>query len=934
MKATTCRKTACKSICSFFRNNLFVILAFVIPVVIMGGVFALRNFFPFGNRMILVVDSWHQYYPFLAEYQQMLKEGSSFMYSWNTGGGSNFIGVIANYIASPLYLLTALIPSGTPWLQMFLAFTVVLRIGCAGMFFAIFLRKVFGKHDLSLVVFSLMYAFCGFILGYYWNMMWLDTVALMPLVIAGVIGVLREKKFSLYIVSLALSIMFSFYIGYMVCLFVLLVCICYTAVSFVSFRESLKNAGKMLGYTVIALMLTAIVTIPSYLCLNASDSASATGEFPTSYSINYAYGYETDSILNTLLAIGRTATNMLAFTKPIVLDQGLPNIACGVLTLVLLPFYFTTKKIKLKEKLVSGGLCVFFLLSFVVNQLNYIWHGMNTPAMVYYRWSFIFSFVMIVLAYRAFMLIDSFSKKTFLFSAGLLSLYLVLSFVLQRKISVAVTLAGAVVILAGFVLYKKKKLRYRTLSILLSLFVFCEMSASAYYGVRTVRSSKIDNYPLNNKEVSTLLEEAGIRDTDEIFRTEFTQPYTLNDPDLYSVYGISTFNSMVDSSYADVMKELGLAASKGNNRYVYHENTPVANLFLNIKYLVSREGKPLRDTGSAELIATADECGIYENKYYVPMGFVTSPALLQGYSSDSDWDFPADVQNWWFSTATGIEDDVLSEIEPLSEINCEYPEKATAVDNPSHRYKLDLSGVSKPVATQDEADTSSGSPVWIEYEIPQDGSYYGVFRCTTDDLTTVIVNGDRENPLELTQDYTNLTAVGELKKGDRIRVEMEAEYGEKSNIICKLVKLNEDVLSRGTELLKENTMKVTQWTDRGLKGTIHTDKAGLFYTSVLYTEGWKLYVDGKETEITPVADTFIAFEISEGDHEIELKFTTPGLYAGAVITCVGIATFAVLCVVSSKIRKEKKCTQEFECEGTVSSENKNVITENCTDTQQ
>lgn len=933
MKTTTCRKPVGKGVCGFFRNNLFVILAFIIPAAILGGVFALRSFYPFGNRMIMVVDSWHQYYPFLAEYQQMLKEGSSFMYSWNTGGGSSFIGVIANYIASPLYLLSALIPSGTPWLQMFLAFTVVVRVGCAGMFFAIFLRKVFGKHDLSLVMFSLMYAFCGYILGYYWNMMWLDTVALTPLVIAGVVEVLRDKKFRLYIISLALSVMFSFYIGYMVCLFVLIVSICYTIVSFVSFRESLKNAGKMLGYTAIALMITAVITLPSYLCLNASDSAGAAGAFPTSYTINYAYGYEAHNILNTLLAIGRTATNMLALTKPIVFDQGLPNIACGVLTLVLIPFYFTTKKISLREKIVSGSLCVFFLLSFVINQLNFIWHGMSTPAMVYYRWSFIFSFVMIVLAYRAFMLIDSFTKKTFAFSAGLLVLYLALSFVLQKKICVAITLAGAVVVLAGFVLYRKKKLRYRTLSILLCLFVFCEMSAGAFYGVRTVKSSKIDDYPKNNKAVSQLLEVAGVREKDEIFRTEFTQPFTLNDPDLYSVYGISTFNSMVDSSYADALKELGLAASKINNRYVYHENTPVANIFLNIKYLVSREDMPLLDTESAQLVATADECGIYENKYYVPMGFVTSSALLEGYSSDSDWNFPGDVQNWWFSTATGVDEDVLSEVEPLTEINCTYPDNLTAVNNPSHRYRYDLSKVSAPEATQDEAkNTPEGAPMWIEYEIPEDGSYYGTFRSTSDKETTVIINGDEENPLELIQDYTNLTAIGALHKGDKVRVEMEAEYGKKSNVICKLVKVNEDVLKEGTEILRENTMTLSEWSDRGIKGTINAEKSGLFYTSVLYTEGWKVYVDGKETEITPVSDTFIAFEISQGEHEIELKFTTPGLYAGAVITCVGIAVFAVLCVVSSKIRRKK--AQEAVCEEAHTSDEESAVTEKCTDTHQ
>ncbi len=927
------KKPTAKGLRGFFGNNLFVILAFLIPAGIMGAAFVFKRFFPFGNGMILVADSWHQYYPFLYEYQQMLKEGGSLMYSWNTGGGSSFLGVIANYIASPLYMLSAFVPSGTPWLQAFLALTVVIRIGCAGMFFAIFLRKVFGRNDISLLMFSPMYALCAFVQGYYWNMMWLDTMALMPLVIAGVVGVLRDRKFGLYIISLALSVMFSFYIGYMICLFVLIVSICYTLVSFVSFRCSLKNAGKMLVYTVIALMITAVITVPAFLNLNASDSASDTSGFPLEYTINHGYGYDSDSLVNTLLAIARTATNMMAYTKPIKMDQGLPNIACGVLSLVLIFFYFTTKKIRLKEKIVSGSLCVFFLLSFVVNQLNYIWHGFNTPAMVYYRWSFIFSFAILVLAYRAFTLIDSFTKKTFAIAVALLVLYLGGAFVLQKKVSVAITFAETVAILGGFALYRKGKLNYKVLSILLCLLVIGEMGLNTVMGVRTVGRSKLNDYPQNSAEVSELLEIAGAKDREDIFRTEFSQAYTLNDGALYSVFGISTFNSMVDSSYAEVLKDLGLAASTGNNRYVYHEGTPVENLFLNIKYLITRNGQKLYDDKSLELVATTDECGLYENKYYVPMGFMIDDELLTDYSVGEGWDFPGYMQNLWFSSATGIEEDVLTEIDPVTEVNGEYADKFTPNDSTTHYYKYDLTDIAKPESTQDEADKDeeAGAPLWVEYEISEDGCYYGTFKTTTIEEATVIINSDKENAHELEQNFTNLTAIGVLKKGDKVRVEMEAKYGKTSNVIYKLVKLQEDVMEQGVEKLRQNTMTLSEWTDRGLKGTINTDEAGLFYTSVLYTDGWMAYVDGKEVEITPVADTFIAFELSEGEHKIEFKFTTPGLYLGAVVSCVGIALFAVLCVVASKKRKNAKEELSI-CE--ILAEDENTSEENCTDTEE
>lgn len=883
---------------NFFRRNIFVLLSFLAPVVIMSAVLVLKNYFPFGNRMILNYDCWHQYYPFLAEYQRMLKEGASVLYSWNTGGGVNFFGVIANYVASPLYLLSVFIPSGTPYLQMFFAATVVLRMGIAGMCFAIFLRKVFARNDLSLVTFSLMYALCAFMLGYYWNTMWLDTVAIMPLVIAGVISVLKEGNFALYIISLALSIVCSFYIGYMVCLFVLIVSIAYTIISFVSVKHSLKNAGKMLAYTLVAFMITAVVTIPAFLMLQSSDSAGSVSEFSFDYKINTAYGYKDYTILNTLLAIGKTITNLLAFTKPVVMDKGLPNIACGVLSLVLIPFYFFTKKIKLREKIVSLCLLVFFVLSFVINQLNYIWHGMSTPAMVYYRWSFIFSFVLVVLAYRAFTLIDAFSKKTVIFASSFMGVYLACAFFLQRKISVLVTLAGVVVIIAGFLLYRKGKMGYRILSLLLCLFVVGEMTLSAYYGVTTVGSTSIEDYPKDYAQVTALSDIAKDKSGEDIFyRTEFVSPKSLNDGDLYSLYTITTFNSMVDDSYADFLAEFGLAASKVNNRYAYFQGTPVADLFLNIKYLISRENETALSQKYLDVVATTDECVLYENKAYVPMGFVTKDSLselsLHEESYLSVW-----TQNDMFRLATGIEEPVLLEIDPVDVPSTS--DEITLVEGFEHKYSCEFS------------DKEEETVLEFDYEVPENGSYYGCFYSSSVDDTELVVNGDEDNVLSFNQEYSHLAALGEYKKGDKLTAKIPCEGGKKSAVSAYLVRLDEDVFSRGVKILSESIMKTTDLNDRGFEGTINVKEDGLLYTSVLYTEGFKAYVDGKEVEITPVAETFVAIPLTQGEHTIELRFTPVGLYMGAGVSALGVILFVCLCVV----KRKRKFTDEAVPEGT------------------
>ena len=118
--------------------------------------------------------------------------------------GTNFLALIAYYAASPLN-----------WLSIFfddehtrhaLMYILAAKIGFCGAFFSCFLRYTFNRKDFSIVGFSAIFALCSYTLGYYWNVMWFDTIALFPLVMLGVVAMCREKKWKLYTIALALSL--------------------------------------------------------------------------------------------------------------------------------------------------------------------------------------------------------------------------------------------------------------------------------------------------------------------------------------------------------------------------------------------------------------------------------------------------------------------------------------------------------------------------------------------------------------------------------------------------------------------------------------------------------------------------------------------------------------------------------------------------------
>ena len=203
------------------KPRYLYLTAFFLPLLIVGVMWAVCGVIPFGSKMILAHDQWHQYYPFFLNLRARLQNGGSLLHSWNTGMGTSYLPLFAYYLASPLNLPAALLPEGLllPWYTL----AVLIRIGLAGLFCAVFLKKAFGRDELAVAFFSTAYALCAFMMGYYWNAIWLDTVALLPLVTLGTFSLLRDRRYVLYVISLALSVYCSYYIGLFVCIWVVLI---------------------------------------------------------------------------------------------------------------------------------------------------------------------------------------------------------------------------------------------------------------------------------------------------------------------------------------------------------------------------------------------------------------------------------------------------------------------------------------------------------------------------------------------------------------------------------------------------------------------------------------------------------------------------------------------------------------------------------------
>ena len=187
------------------------IISFLLPLLAMLGIFVAKGVFPFGKESFLRTDLYHQYAPFFQEFQRKLQSQESLLYSFHIGLGSNFIALIAYYLASPLNWFILLFPKDL--VIEYVSYLVLLKIALTGATASLYFRYHFQKNSPYFIIFALFYALSGYIAAYSWNVMWLDCVLLFPLILLGLERMMDRGDVGLYTVSLALSILSNYYIA-------------------------------------------------------------------------------------------------------------------------------------------------------------------------------------------------------------------------------------------------------------------------------------------------------------------------------------------------------------------------------------------------------------------------------------------------------------------------------------------------------------------------------------------------------------------------------------------------------------------------------------------------------------------------------------------------------------------------------------------------
>ena len=373
------------------KNHKYLLLSFFLPLLILEGIAIAEKIQPFGSGSFLIVDALHQYLPFFADYQEKLKHMDSMFYSFHAGLGYNFLGLWAYYLASPLNLVIALVPKSM--LTMVLSHLYVLKIALCCFTAAFYFRKRRGKDEISIVAFGMAYGLCSYMVGYSWNIMWMEVMMMLPLILYGFDKLIKEHDGRFYCITLFISLWCNFYMSYMTCLFLIL---WYLLYPHKNIKEFFLNGLRFAGYSLLSGAMAAVVLLPAYLGIMQTSSAKL--DFPKQL------WYGTFGNIFSRHFLGTTPLTMAV-------DDSKINLYCGILTLLMAGFYLAVREIRLIDKIRRLLLLVFLFFSFNMPILGYIWHGFHDQYGIPNRYAFLYIFALLAMAYEGYCVLARGQRK-------------------------------------------------------------------------------------------------------------------------------------------------------------------------------------------------------------------------------------------------------------------------------------------------------------------------------------------------------------------------------------------------------------------------------------------------------------------------------------------------------------------------------------------
>ena len=803
---------------------------------------------------------WLSQHSVLPDYfrQQFYATGKFFPeFAANLGGGQNIYHFAYYGLYSPLILPSYLLP----FVKMsdYIMAVSITGLTASVLLFYYWLKS--RKTDTGTAfILSLMFLLAGPMIGQYsGQIMFVDYMPFLCLALIGVDRYFEQEKSGLFTVSVFLMIMTSFYfsIGGMLSL------VLYGLHRYfeqregnrVAVRSFLRDGLCFVRSMILAVLMSGFFLVPTALALTGGRSK----EQNTSFASFFIPQITVERFAYSIYGIGLTTL---------------------VITVLLTGLLYR----KVYEKVLTYG-CVIVL---VIPVFAYLLNGG-----LYIRDKVFIPFLPL-LCYLIGIYLEKCRKKELSFIAGIVPYIITTIFVyIARNQFVSkgigksiwkVLLAESILFLICYVLYCALKRYHKETKEILMLAlpsVIClAVTMNTFYQMKPDRYVSRKLYRDVTGEQNRQAVKEALKD-DGYYRTEQKGSDDENAADLNRIWDVeqnitSIYSSAYNPDYHTFrQKTFGLEEPFRNGMMQSVSKNPVFQRMMGVRYIVSDSDVP-----GYTLVKKCGTTGIYQNKDAAPVMYATDRVMTE--EEYKKLAFP-------YNQTAFLEYAVVGEHTESSDQNIRTAYEPVSLKMANNR-------------------TTGGAE---QKTIQQEGQKQILFlRFRVDNAhpnkdVAVWINGIRNKLSAKDHVYYNenktFTYAVPLKDGeDNISV----TFG-KGKYRLRHVQAYLGSLPERSELLYQSEIQVDkkQTEDNVIQGTIHVKKDGWFITSIPYDKHFKIYIDGKETEIQKVNTAFLGCKIESGNHEVKIIYHAPGTTTGKVLSLIGIAGF-VLVLVQEK-RKQK-----------------------------
>ncbi len=921
----------------YIIDGVYFLLAFGITFLIYLLIFQSLGFYPFKEDGLtsMMSDQTTQYITYMRAYQDILKNGGSLTYTLSKTFGGDFQSLFAYYLSSPFNLLLVFISSKD--IPAFFIFIAITKMSFASANTYLLARYITKKRRPIYLAFSIAYGLISYAFVFMFNFMYLDGLMIFPLVFLGFKQLRNDKYYWLYPLSLAYALLCNWYIGAMICVFLVIYFIFDMVFSKGNAQEKLKYLLRFALFSLFGGLLSSFVWFSAFTHFNGTKASMALPKFEC---YNWALFFE-----------GLLENNYLSYSA-LTRNEGYMSAFVSVVTLLFALLYFTNKKYSWREKTTDGILLFIYFISTIISTFNALFHGGRLPTFFATRYSFIIGFYLCYLALKESSELED-TPIWGLAVPGGVSLVLLPILTLVKKNALAggnkeilyplsvtslLIFIFSLVIVGLYFLYtlitKKKKITSPTyISKTVEVALLTLTLISSYRGGYNVINKNIEensyqNYNVYKKDDSLSPVFNKVKNDDSsLYRMEATfnrngsSNVINNNPLFYSYNGLNHFSSTEKENISSYMRRIGFHKNGFWESYCTG-STEAMNSFLGVKYLIDKKDfskeKPqfFYNESSLNLFKKEDTLTLdnqvysyYKNEYALPLGFVVdssgSTYVTQGERKEGV------EETYWFDHFEYQNKMYHAMNESLLDENGKHKDIFHKIPVTMETLSSDTKVVKEDVFGRKTYSLKKGSSITYNFVITpecENNNLYVFEQSENQDIRIYLDGTLLKNDYWYSGIHSFNAKVGSThslvitySKNDDREIEINPEiYYEDLSILQEYL----SEIKKGSS----NDLKVTSsLASTSYEGSFNYQKDdGEFLFSIPNDSNFSIYLDGKKQETMTRFDIFTAISlkgVEKGIHTIKLVYKDKGLLTGTILSSLSLAGFVPLIIFYPHLEK-------------------------------